>query len=336
MVGSLSSWEYARQMFVACRFVALASLLIASAASAAEPEPSERDRNIARESVYQGDDFTKRGDFKRALEAYRRANDIMQVPTTAIEVVRASLKLGLLVEALAACEQTAAFPQQSGERAPFTAARNEALKLMTELHARIPQLSIAVRTPTDVEPQVVVDGKALRPYAQSTQNPGHHIVDASAPGLVSAHDEFDLIEGQTKRVELVLTPAVTAAAATKSGGTYWPLAFSGLGLALAGVATGSVTGMLSLNAANELSQVCRPDASCPPNLGLESTNDRRNTFATVATIAFAAAGVGAVVGLPSLIVSVRAKKDAPREGLAIGPLFDSAGKPVLGASITVW
>ena len=75
-------------MFVACRFVALASLLIASAASAAEPEPSERDRNIARESVYQGDDFTKRGDFKRALEAYRRANDIMQVPTTAIEVVR--------------------------------------------------------------------------------------------------------------------------------------------------------------------------------------------------------------------------------------------------------
>jgi predicted negative regulator of RcsB-dependent stress response len=88
--------------------VVTSMVLVPARALADEPALSERDRNVARESVYQGDDLVKRGDTRGALEAYRRANAIMKVPTTGIEVARTSLRLGLLVEALEASRQTAA------------------------------------------------------------------------------------------------------------------------------------------------------------------------------------------------------------------------------------
>jgi hypothetical protein len=333
-------------MAVVTRLLAVALVLGATNARAGDAEPSERDRNVARESVYQGDDSAKKGDFKRALEAYRRANDIMKVPTTAIEVVRTSLKLGLLVEALAACEQTAAYPEKKGEPAPFTAARNEALQLITKLHERIPQVSLGVLTSDGVEPQVVVDGKALTDYAHVALNPGPHTVVASAAGLVSAQEEFSLTEGESRRLELVLKAPVATVVTTKGPATYWPLAFSGLGLTVAGLGAGAATGVLSLQAADELAAVCRKDASCPPNQGLESTIERRTTLGTISTVAFAAAGVGLVVGVPALVFSVRAKKDVPKDdapksdaspaSVSFAPMFDLQGRLVPGASVTVW
>lgn len=331
--------------------IALTLLLACVEASARDAEPSERDRKVARESVYQGDDYTKKGDFTRALEAYRRANEIMKVPTTSIEVVRTSLKLGLLVEALGACEQTAAYPEKQGEPVQFTAARTEALKLITTLHGRIPQVSLSVLAPEGVEPQVVVDGKSLGEYAHIALNPGPHTIVALARRLVSVQAEFSLREGESKRIELVLKAPITTVVATKAPATYWPLAFSGLGLTVAGLGAGSLTGALSLKAADELGKVCRADASCPPNQGLESTIERRNTLGRVATVAFAAAGVGLVVGVPALVFSMRARTDflknsAPKDSaptsdpqptnVSFAPMFDVQGHIVPGASVTVW
>ncbi|MBM4360399.1 MAG: hypothetical protein FJ096_20015, partial [Deltaproteobacteria bacterium] len=162
----------------------LAAMVLLSAIDArAQEGPTERDRNVARESVYQGDDLTKRGDFKGALEAYRRANAIMKVPTTGIEVVRTSLKLGLLVEALEACRQTAAYPTKPGEPEPFAKARNEARSIMASLRTRIPTLTVAVMAPDGVVPQVVVDDTAVTDYVLLPVNPGSHRVTVSAPEL---------------------------------------------------------------------------------------------------------------------------------------------------------
>jgi hypothetical protein len=313
-----------------------ATLLLTAFDVHAEEGPTERDRNVARESVYQGDDLAKRGDFKGALEAYRRANAIMKVPTTGIEVVRTSLKLGLLVEALEACRQTAAYPPKPGEPEPFTKARNEAKSLMASLRTRIPKLTVAVMAPEGVVPQVVVDDAAVTDYVLLPLNPGTHRVTVSAPDLVSAQEEVTLAEGESKRLEVVLRGATSqVTVVTKGSATYWPLAYTGFALTAAGLGVGAATGVLSLKAADELAANCRLDGSCPPDKGLQPTIDRRNTLGYLSTAGFALAGVGAAIAIPALVVSLRAKKaDAPP--VAIAPLFDVGGRPAAGATVTLW
>lgn len=320
--------------WVVCTVAALVALH-APRAHANDAGPTERDRNVARESVYQGDDLSKRGDFEGALEAYRRAHAIMKVPSTGIEVVRTSLKLGLLVEALEACRQTAAHRSSPGEPAPFTKARAEARALMASLRTRIPKLTVAVMAPEGVTPQVVIDDAAVDDYVLIPVNPGTHRITVSAPDLVSAQDEVLLAEGETKRVELVLRAATSKVTVVKGSGTYWPLAYTGFALTAAGLGVGAATGVLSLQAADELAANCRLDGSCPPDKGLQTTIDRRNTLGYVSTIGFAVAGVGAAIAIPALVVSLRAKKaDAP--SVAVAPLFDVTGRPSVGASVTMW
>lgn len=314
---------------------ALALTLLAAplTANADESGPSDRERTVARESVYAGDDLVKRGDYKGALEAYRRANAIMKVPTTGIEVVRTSLKLGLLVEAFEACRQTAAYPAKAGEPAPYTKARDEARALMESLRPRIPKLTIAVLSPEGVEPQVVLDGKAVTELVLRPVNPGKHEVTASAPGLLSAQREVTLDEGATERVELVLKPPVGVKVLKESApATYWPLVYTGFALTLAGAAGGTATGFLSLDAAKELGDKCSSTGACPPGQGLEDLIDRRNNLGYISTGAFALAGVGLALAIPSLVVSVGAKDD---KSVAVAPLFDLEGRPVAGAVLTL-
>ncbi|MEM6791384.1 MAG: hypothetical protein AAF715_27955, partial [Myxococcota bacterium] len=90
---------------------------------AADEAPSEIDRDAARTSVQQGDERAEGGDFRGALEAYRRADDIMGVPTTAIEVGRMHEELGELVAARAAYLRAAKYPTRAGEPRPVTPAR---------------------------------------------------------------------------------------------------------------------------------------------------------------------------------------------------------------------
>jgi len=315
--------------------LALTTLLAPAHAIAEEAALSERDRNVARESVYQGDDLVKRGDHRGALEAYRRANAIMKVPTTGIEVARTSLRLGLLVEALEAARQTAAFPQKSGEPAPFTKARDEARAVMVSLRTRIPKITIAVLAPSDVTPQVVLDGAAIGELVLVPVNPGTHHVTASAPNLVSAEADVTLDEGETQRVELILkAPTGVKIVTTATPSTYWPLVYTGLALTVAGVAGGTATGVMSLDAAKELGTRCDPTGQCPAGEGLEDLIDRRNTLGYISTGAFALAGVGAALAIPSLVVSLRRRTEAPKVSLA--PLFDVAGRPTLGGALTIW
>src|SRR5690606_10590561 len=107
-------------------------------------EPSEIDKDAARTSLEQGDERMRAKDYKSALEAYQRADNIMGVPTTSIEVGRAALALGRLVIAYDAFKRTADFPKKPGEPPPFTSARKEAKGLANDIKPRIPLLEIEV------------------------------------------------------------------------------------------------------------------------------------------------------------------------------------------------
>ena len=76
---------------------AVATLLAAPGASA---QVSAADRETARSAMQEGRDLRDKGDLKGALQRFKTADDIMHVPTTSLEVARAQVALGLLIEAL--------------------------------------------------------------------------------------------------------------------------------------------------------------------------------------------------------------------------------------------
>jgi hypothetical protein len=97
------------------------------------------------------------------------------------------------------------------------------------------------------------------------------------------------------------------------------MAIAGFSVAGAGLLVGAVTGGLSLSDAATLRDAC-PDGACPPELS--DTLSRRDTLAHVSTASFALAGVGAVLGVVGVVLSVGGDDtpdgDAEAE-LTVGP-----------------
>jgi hypothetical protein len=92
--------------------------------------------------------------------------------------------------------------------------------------------------------------------------------------------------------------------------------------------------VLSLDAAKELRERCDSGGACPAGQGLEDVIDRRNTLGYVSTGAFALAGVGVALAIPSLVVSLRRRSEA--SSVSVAPLFDMAGQPTVGGTLTLW
>ena len=80
---------------------ALLALALALVSPIAFAEPTAAERETARTLLLSGRDKKKAGKLKDALNDFERANGIMHVPTTALDLGKAQEALGLLVEARA-------------------------------------------------------------------------------------------------------------------------------------------------------------------------------------------------------------------------------------------
>jgi hypothetical protein len=146
----------------------------------AHAEPTAAEKETARALMTEARDLRDRRDFNGALKSFQSADAIMHVPTTALEVARAQVDLGLLIEARETLHKLARIPEDPSDPAPFRAARSAAYKLDDELEHRIGAIRFEVRKPANgAEPSVLVDGIALPasvidvPYRS---NPGLHVV----------------------------------------------------------------------------------------------------------------------------------------------------------------
>jgi hypothetical protein len=301
---------------------ATVALLLACAASlasaTARAAPTAADRETARTLMDEGNDLREKGDLKAALKRFQGADAIMHVPTTAIAVARTQVALGLLVEARDTIAALRRMPAGPGEPAPFRDARSEADTLDASLAGRVPSLTITVTgAPEGAKPEVTVDGVAIPAAAVGlprTVDPGHHVVVARASGA-SGTQEVDVAEGQTKPVQVTLAPDAASAPATAGSGEeaapapeapptvtkHGPtlLTWVGVGIAAAGVAAGTATGLMSMSTTNSLANEC-PNHVCPPQF--HSDHDSAATLATVSTVSFVVAGVGAGVAIASLVL----------------------------------
>lgn len=140
-----------------------------------------------------------------------------------------------------------------------------------------------------------------------------------------ARAEKDLAEGETATVTLDLAtakpPAATVAemqptaAPESSGSRDRTLALIGFGVAGAGLAVGTVTGILAISKLSAAKDSC-VDKTCYPDA--RSNLDASHTMGTISTIAFVVAGVGATVGVIGLVVGGD-KHGEPAVSLGVGP-----------------
>jgi hypothetical protein len=305
------------------RLAALVALLAAPRLAAAAP--SDVDRASARELMRRGYDALDHGDPKRAAEAFRAAEALVHLPTPAFALARASLVTGDLVGAQEALVRLSRMPVEPGEPAEFAQVRAEGAKMLQGLDARIPALQVEIVGVAADQPLTArLDGAPVPREALGFPfrvNPGKHTVTAESDAR-TAKAEVTLVEGEKRMVRVELErPAPPASApvpppperpATRESGVS-PLAYVGLAVGAAGLATGAVTGVLAIGAKNQaVTNGCTSDGRCPPSA--QSDFHRAQTLAIVADVAFVVAAVGATVAIIAFVWRRSPPSSAPRLG----------------------
>ena len=290
----------------------------AASSTLALADPTPQQKELARDLMQKGYAARNAHDFKLALQSFQSADEIMHVPTTAFEVARSQTDLGLLIEAHETLLSVIRMPEKPGEPQAFRDARGYAKVLDEQVVPRIAQIRISVQgaapghAPTvTVDGTKLPDGALLVPYKV---DPGHHVVEAKSD-TADGRAETDVAERETKEVGVVLaaspsaavTPPQTASAAPSQPaassapevapprrGGLRPLVWTGFGLAIVGMAAGTVTGIVVLHDRGTIASQCN-GTRCPPSTYDELST--AGTLATVSTVSFIVAGVGAGVGL---------------------------------------
>jgi hypothetical protein len=184
--------------------LAIALLMLANVARADEPSPT--DRESARVAFAEGNKLRDDGNVRGALEKYKAAYALAPTPITALEVGRAEMDLGQLIEAREVMLHVDSMPEGRAESAKAQAARHEASALAARLAGRIPRLTLHVVGAVE-QTTVSVDGVPVPREALTVArvvNPGRHAVLAMAFGH-SAQQSVDVREGDTREVVLDVT-----------------------------------------------------------------------------------------------------------------------------------
>jgi hypothetical protein len=310
---------------MASRSLLAACIVVASlgATGLAAAEPSAADKETARGLMAEGRTDRDKGDLKGALKAFAAADSIMHVPTTGLEVAKTQAALGQLVEARDTALRVMRMPEAGSEPGPFKAARESASSLTQELEGRIPSLVITVKNVPDGATATVTIDDAPIPSAALGEarklNPGHHVVVAKA-GAVEGRQEVDLAEKDKKEVAVELAAAAATAAAgagqgsgdaaateggadTGAGGKSGfskALMIGGFSVAGVGLVAGTITGVMSMSKTSSI----KSSAGCAGSVcGPAEYDDisSARSMATISTVSFVVAGVGAVAGIVGLL-----------------------------------
>jgi hypothetical protein len=284
------------------KLAAILAIVATLAATTAYAEPTAADLESARELYREGKELRQRGDLRGALERFKAAHGYGQTPVTGVELGKAHMQLGELVEAREVFLSIARLKVASDETDKSAQARAEAAELAEQVRGKIPTLVVKVSgTPPNTEPTVTIDGATVPIVALSSirkVNPGEHAVAVR----VGTHEEKRTVtvsESESKDVAIDFTGVPADAPAASPRRSIHPLTYVGVGLAAAGLAAGTVGGVLALGKASSVDDACN-GLSCPPSA--KSDVDDGRTFATISTIGFAATAAGLALAAVGLFV----------------------------------
>jgi hypothetical protein len=320
------------------------------AASSGWAEPNAADKETARRLMTEGRTHRKANDWKGALQSFLAADAIMHVPTTGLEVARAEIELGQLVEAREKLLAVARLPVDGDEPRAFTEARATAKVLGAEIEPKIPSILVKLAGATDNPAlKVTVDGVEVPSAALSVPravDPGHHVVAVRVGGGGAHEAQVDVQEAETKEVPLEVpsgqaSSTDTEAEPSSDTGTSndrtskWRIpTYVGFGVGGAGLIMGSITGLLAISDFNSAKKQGCVGNQCPPAANADL--DKAGTMATLSTVGFIVAGVGVGAGVLGFVLGRRPSApttpSAPAADVSSAPTLDLYFGPRAGGA----
>ena len=305
---------------------------------------TREERSVARSMMEKGDEAFESARYDEALGLYRKADAIMGVATTRLAVALSLQKLGRCIEARTVARSVADMPRSPKERAALVEARQQAADLVKELDNAIPTLHL-----TGLEGKseliIAVDGELVSDAQSGTHyelDAGVHSVEVNAPGFQPFRQNLTLREGDRKRLEVNLAPLESAEAPAvvqppppvaveepPAASPVSPVAYVGFSIAAVGVATGAVTGVLSLSKTSSAREQCDGNVCAEAARG---DVDAAKSLATVSNISFGVGIVAAGIGLTSWMMrSGRESTSAQAAWVVdVSPLPDGRGVSFVG------
>jgi hypothetical protein len=320
---------------IAAIVLACASASATFATFARADPPTAADLETARALVKEGRALRASGDLRGALEKFKAGHALGQTPVTGLELARTHEMLGDLIEAREVCLSVARMPIEPDETERSANARAEAATMAQALRPRIASIAVRVLGPVGASPEVRIDGELLPPEAIGEPrkvNPRHHVILVNLEGYDPSRTEIDVAEGESKAIDVVLTPHAHAAIAEPARVEPAPpktprkaLMTAGIVGITFGATIGLTAGFLALGARNRLDDLCTTNKACPPSA--HDTLDSARTEGNVSTVAFVIAGAGVVTTVLAAVLFPR----APEPRAAITPWIGPGGAGVRGA-----
>jgi hypothetical protein len=229
--------------------------------------------------------------------------------------------------------------------------RDACKKRLEQIAAAIPSIVFDAKDATgnDVAVAVTIDGRpaeAVQGIAVAL-DPGEHSFVFTAVGQRPVEKSFILREGEKGRREPVVIgtappkpagdgvagppgplppPPAPLAGTSSSWSGQRTVALVAGGTGLAGMAVGSVFGLMSRSSWSSSQSECPSSTNCPQHGQAVTDHDAASTQATISTVAFAAGGVALAAGAVLWVTAPRAATEASptlRLTPSVGP--ESAG-----------
>lgn len=311
-----------KRAFFVCAFLAITSPVLGQTA---------QEKGAARTAAKEGVEAYESGDFERAVDRLRRAEQLVHAPTHLLFLARSYEKLGRLVEAKEAYQALIHERLPEGASQPFVDAQEAARREVEALEPRIATVAIEIEGAAASDVTITLDGAEFASAALGMNtpiNPGTHIVEASAPGTSTERREFSVEEGKAASVRIELRPSSEGSSVSMeqnssmtpedSGGRAWqkPVGWAAIGLGSAGVAFGAVTGVLAIGKRSSLDDDGCVDTTCPNGVDV----DGYNTLRTLSSIGLIAGAVTAATGTVLVLTAPKKARTAsitPYLGFAI-------------------
>ncbi len=260
---------------------------------------------MAHQLLTEGERALKKKDFSTALGKYRASDDAQPSPVARLGEARALVGLGQL----AAAEQMYISVLHDGHGKNIVHPPPGAVKEEAALAMSLPYVTLVVKGVDPAKVTASIDGEVITDWStQHPVDPGNHFARAEAPGLETVEAPFKASEGVAQTVTLTfhgapvnassrtsLAQGEAGAGGASSGGharrtAGWVV----LGVGVAGLAFGGVTGALAAKKHSTLSSDC-PNGVCPQSESSDLSS--YHTLGTLSTVGFIAGGVLAAGGL---------------------------------------
>jgi hypothetical protein len=320
------------------RLLVVLGLLVWPAVASAQPaERNAEALRLGREAL----DAYQRNDWAAAYSGFSSAEALTHSPVFILYMARARRNSGALLDARDLYGRVVAEELDAAAPEPWRTAVTDAGVELAELARRIPTIAIEVRALAPGE-SVVVDGKVIaaeRLGSEIELEPGQHRVALRRVDAEPIEKVVTLIEGARRVVVTLETPPVfppvvatpprppppkpvappTRDAAPRERGNPYGTAAIITGLVgVAGVAVGSVAGIVALGKASDAKRGCEDDV-CPE--ANEQHRDMAYDYGALSTVGFIVGGVGLATSATLFWVMPSFSGRGEFSGVAIGTRY---------------